>query len=396
MRDASAPTPRSGRHAGRRTLTAEEILDAGARLVGLPAEPGLAWEGLVRATDGFREYAGTSPLASQVFEGSSIRRVANYLALEELARAAAPTGSPGRDSPEFVFVAGLPRTGSSLLHNLLALEPATAALRHVDVENPLWMLGTMSRAEAIVEVERWSEFNDLLDPRLKTVHPMGPEWPDECSVLLATCFAGYDLSVWFGVPTYLDWIRSADLVQPYEFHRRATDIVIAHTEPTARRVVLKSPFHLPHLETLRRLYPIATWVNIVRRVDNVVASYLMLLQISHDALYGRPLPTALRDRWLDVLAEMARASIDLADEAGCHTIRYDELARDPVGTVTRLLDAQGRTISPIHADALRAWLRQPAARQRAPRSSLPTFGLTHDSLPDDLRRYDEAFGPWPT
>ena len=155
--------------------------------------------------------------------------------------------------------------------------------------------------------------------------------------------------------------------------------------------MLKSPFHLLHLSAIRRVLPNARYINLVRRSEHAVSSFLYLLGRNHWALYGKPLPPSSRAQWIRVLSQIAGESIAIASDRRCTTVHYEALARDPVATTGQLLGTFGRAMSGRHRSACAHWLNHAEVKRRG---SGPTTKdeVSHLEVTDEMREYNRYFG----
>jgi hypothetical protein len=103
-------------------------------------------------------------------------------------------------------IVGLPRTGSTLLHNLLALEYGTGSLPYAELCSSSSMLRRRSAKATLGDVCSSLEFAEWADPSLRDLHPMQASWPEDCSLLLANTFTTLELSVPHPLPAYTEWL----------------------------------------------------------------------------------------------------------------------------------------------------------------------------------------------
>src|SRR6201987_2044694 len=185
-----------------------------------------------------------------------------------------------RKIPKPVFITGLPRTGTTLLHSLLAQDTDLFAA-------PLtWQVIYPSSAQGeerrrIRQTESQLKWFELLVPGLKTIHPVSAELPQECVAIMSHCFMSQEFDTMFDLPEYELWLENQDQRPVYDFHKQ----FLQHLRPGTpeRRFVLKAPAHLHSLEAILAVYPDAQIVHTYRDPFQVVPSLANLTFILKSA-----------------------------------------------------------------------------------------------------------------
>jgi hypothetical protein len=317
-------------------------------------------------------------LADLVFDAAVDRAIMNALTTESLAASAA---SPDV-SRRAVAIVGLPRTGSTLLHNVLALAEGATTVSHLNAVNATWRTGAVTRDEALADVTARLDLMDALSPGIRDRHPVQPLWPDECTLLLANTGGSYQWPIMFDLPGHLSWLAGADLGPHYEAYGRALSVL---TDPKAEILVTKSPFHILQLEQLRRTIPGVRIVATVRSSADVVPSWFGLLEAIQAPLYGASgLPQPLVSRWTAALESMAVHLVD-AVEGGLVdvVVQFDDLLTDPVAVARQIV---GDDLAAGLDARVGLWSGHPEAQRRGAPASWISAGASAA-----LRRHDEYF-----
>src|SRR5262249_39705110 len=154
-----------------------------------------------------------------------------------------------------LFITGLPRSGSTFLHGLLAQDPASRVPLHWELRSPSpppqrETYGTDPRIEAAGRQLRWFF---RLAPDFAKIHPIDACMPRECVIMLSHSFLSFQCSSTWFVPSYQAWLEQQDLTPAYRCHRK----FLQHLQWRCRgeRWVLKAPPHLPGLRALFATYP---------------------------------------------------------------------------------------------------------------------------------------------
>ena len=121
-----------------------------------------------------------------------------------------------------LFILGLPRTGTSILHELMAQDPANRVPMTWEVMHPFPPpeTRTFHSDPRIAQVDAHFSGIDRLLPDFKAMHPMGARLPQECVVITQHEFASMVWHTSNRVPSYQNWLDGADLRHVYESHKR--------------------------------------------------------------------------------------------------------------------------------------------------------------------------------
>lgn len=373
------------------SLGVASLLAAATRQLGpeTPASFGFA-EPLERLASALDEEAALTPAgrrgARQALVGSLVvqsRVAAMVTAVPGLTRA--PAQRP-------IFVTGLPRSGTTLLHHLLA--------EHRDLHAPaLWeLLAPAGPRDDPAEQERLvREAAAYVDeyyraaPSFRAIHPLDANGPEECHRLTENAFLSEIFALRYRVPGYADWLRRQDARAAYAYHHDQLRCILRRRP--ARRVVLKCPFHAWHLDELAATYPDAAVIRIHRHPVAAVASACSLTAAIRSARSDHVDLHEIGRWWLAeaerVAAELAagtRYSVPMLD------LRYDDLVRDPLGVVAQVCAFVGESFSAITAERGHRYLAaHPRGRGGVHHYSPEQFGLRSEALNVRFAAYRSAF-----
>ena len=166
-----------------------------------------------------------------------------------------------------LIVLGLPRTGTTWLFELLALDPGARAPLTWEAAAPCPApeLATFATDPRIRQTQ--AGFDAMLQavPELATMHPFGATMPAECNALMQLHFASSNFWASYDVPDYLRWLTEAPAPGAMNIHRRVLQQL--QWKGPKGRWVLKSPPYLLMLEDLLAAYPDACLVQttVIRR-----------------------------------------------------------------------------------------------------------------------------------
>ncbi|GGK35069.1 sulfotransferase family protein [Nocardia camponoti] len=337
-------------------------------------------EGLGVLLDSYRDEAGLTEFGSKMsrffLRGALIAR-----ALSEAAWAAQPPETP-ITAP--IFVTGLPRTGTTALHRLLAADPAHQGLEMwlTEFPQPRPPVDSWASNPAFQQIDAGLRAQQVRDPDFMGLHYMSAGDVEECWQLLRQSSMSHSYECLAHVPSYSRWLAAQDWTPAYARHRRNLQL-IGHNDP--RRWVLKNPSHLFCLDALLAVYPDAIVIQTHRDPATVLASVCSLNDhatrgwstVFTPDVIGR---TQL-DLWARGAAEFAAARAR-HPEATFLDVDFADLRADPVGVVTSIYAALGTEFT----DAARAGVlaldaeSHSGARKPTHNYALADYGLTPDLI----------------
>jgi len=293
-----------------------------------------------------------------------------------------------------VFILGLPRSGTSVLHRLLAADPRHRAPLMWEVRSPSPPTHASEKRRIQSAAQSCSLFNWLV-PTFRYVHAVGAEVPQECVSLMTPTFLSDQFDAMYYVPSYRAWFFRQNLRPAYEYHLR----FLQHLQfrRPACRWILKAPTHMFAIPALLSVYPDALFVQTHRTPVDSMASVSSLVTILRSAFSDAVNPiTVCReaiDYWSDTMERFLPERDRLADNRICD-IKYDEIRCDPIGTVRRIYDYFGWSLSGEAEQRMRALVASQAERQSNHRYDLSQFGSSAEKVLHAFSPYCQRFGPW--
>jgi hypothetical protein len=302
------------------------------------------------------------------------------------------------DAP--LFVVGPPRTGTTILLELLALDPSLRAPIAWEAVQPLPRLddpvadAAERRRLAEAEQELWAD----IDPEFMTMHELASDLPCECVHFLAYDFAGPYWSMHYDTPSFTGWQLEhlETLARVYALHRRMLQTFQHGDEP--RRWLLKSPAHVSTLPQLFAEYPDALVIHTHRDPRKFIASLVSLLGVVRgmrsDAVDVRALGPIMEMTYQLFLegAIAQRTSGEVPDEQIVDS-HFLDLMADPVANVHGLYDRLGLDWPAGHDARIRDYLAaKPKGRHGEHRYSFEAVGLDEDHVRATFAAYVAHYG----
>lgn len=341
-----------------------------------------ALELLVRSCE---ETAALSPGGRRVLSSIVVRHLVNRLLLE----AEVEAGHAGGPIGPMVVVTGLPRTGTTVLHNLLALDPGSRSLRLWEALRPVPPRDGSgpSQADLVARAATWLDRLYELVPDFRAIHAATAEGPEECDALLQNDFASQHFDDMFDAQAYSAWLATASLRAEYRSYARQLRVL---NQGGTRPWILKSPSHLGHLDALLEACPEAMILHCHRSPAEAVPSYASLVLCLRRAYSERVLPELVGRQalWRCETAMNRCLAVRRAQPERFIDVEYRDLLERPLTTVEAVYDQLGRAFPPELPEAVTTWLsRHPQHGHGVHRYDRESFGLSEASL-------RQAFGPY--
>lgn len=305
-----------------------------------------------------------------------------------------------RDRPEVLDeevtvaaeICGLPRTGSTLLHRLLASSPHVTSTLSWETSYPLPFPGEGPGAEQRKERarDRAKLFLEMT-PEFSDIHTIEWDGPEEDVILLDRTFVSMSYDSFYQVPSYGLWLRQTDQTQAYRELREWLQVL--QWQDPARRGrpwVLKSPHHLTAVDTVLDTFPTCKIVMTHRAPAEAVPSYASMVsaicgQYSDDidkVAIGR----YWRDRFVTTLREFTAVRERRPDRFV--DVRFRDVVGDPVERAAWVMTELGL---PADRDSFAAYMeRNRAQRHGSHTYTAEDFGLSVADLKKDFAFYEEV------
>lgn len=344
-------------------------------------------------TRALEEEAQLSAFGRVAVRGTLVSALEQRIRLTAWAKAHPALGEEEIRAP-WVIV-GLPRTGTTLLSFLLALDPRARALLHWEGESPVPppTLATAAEDPRIARSAKRYERLAKLNPAMMSMHPMGATLPQECVALFMYDLRTLGLETQGYVPSYGRWLQSCDMRPAYQQHRLALQ-TLQSAQPT-ERWVLKTPNHLWSLETLLEFYPDARVIWTHRDPGKVVTSVASLNNALQRMFTDRRDPVSVANEWRAKLRHAVCRGIEFEAEqkpGWCHHLRYADFMEDPVREMEQLYAHWGEELTPLHRRRIAVWLQERAQGAFGRHLYDPAdFGWSYEELAADFRDYRERY-----
>jgi hypothetical protein len=294
-----------------------------------------------------------------------------------------------------LVIVGMPRTGTTMLHCLLAEDPQ---FRVLSLAGATPWATNLRRADASISSARtaasWSMGVMRLAPRLRILHNVEANKPEECVHLMQYDFATDHFSLWRHIEGYRAWLRSENMLPHYQYYKLQLKL-LQRLEPNRRRWLLKAPEHLVHFDSLLTVFPDAQIIHIHRDPERAVPSLCSLVstyrRIIDPEFDGRRLGDEFVNSWPQVLDKARRLRYERRRPVV--DVLYADLVNDPINTVRDIYERLGDRFAPELETGLAAWVNtHPQHAHGVHTYELAEFGLSvravRDAFADYCRWYE--------
>lgn len=356
-----------------------------------------AWQsGLSRFCSAAEAEAALTPLGRSIARGSLLGALENRLRMTSFRRRHPEIDAERIERP--IIVIGMGRTGTTILHDLLARDPRNRVplTWEVDAPCPPPERNTYASDARIAAADARLARTDALIPGFKSMHPMGALLPQECVAMLSTEMASVAFQLQFRVPSYSRWLHeAADLDAAYRGHRRWLQLLQWRCPG---RWVLKSPCHLWHLRALLAAYPDARLVQTHRDPLKVLSSLTSLATTLRTMASDAIDPHAIAREWSHWNAVAFEQSVRARREGWIDPERmldlhFSDFVADPFAALRRLYDFAELDWSADAEQRMRAWWKtHPADEHGRHAHRFEDTGLDEGEEREKVKGYVEYFG----
>ena len=245
-----------------------------------------------------------------------------------------------------IIVAGLPRSGTTHLLNLMAADSRLRALPLWESYEPIPLPGEAPLENGVdpryQRCEDTWQMMQALSPLLAVMHPMSPDHIHEELELMGPNFSSYNYE-WLSVsPRWRDHYYACDQTPHYDYMKTVLKILTwqdGDASGKKTRWVLKCPQHLEQLDVLQKVFPDATIAITHRDPVSVIQSAATMLAYGQRINRKQVDLEGLMSYWTDRVIHLLRACVrdhgSLSAERSIDVL-FHEFMADDVGMVGKI------------------------------------------------------------
>jgi len=377
-------------------LEPDELLAAAAEQTGLDDFGEARFrEPLAVLCSALRTEAGLSPAGVTSAWTQLVMLLKNRLLVEDVLKRHPEIHELRVERP--IIIAGLPRTGTTHLHNLMSADPALRSLPYWESLEPVLADAERQQRDApdprVARTEQALEVLNTALPYFRRMHEMTTHHVHEEIQLLAIDFSTMLFETMAVMPSWRDWYKSTDQSPTYRYLE--TVLKVLQWQRGGVRWVLKSPQHLEQFRPLMATFPDATFVVTHRDPVSITASLATMVSYSARLSHERVDPHRIGRYWADRIEDMLHACVDEREVLPADQsldVRFPEFMADDVAMVERIYRVAGQAMTPDVRASMDSFMAEhPRGRHGGVIYELADFGLDREERRRALRFYVERF-----
>ncbi len=306
-----------------------------------------------------REEAGLSPMGKVSSQSQLVKLLSNRLLIEDLVARHPEIRDVEIAQP--IIIAGLPRTGTTHLHNLIAADPAMRSLPYWESLEPVLPASEQpAPGEPDPRLARTAQGLAFLDetvPYFKRMHEMTVDHVHEEIHLLAIDFSTMLFETMAVMPTWRDYYKAHDQTPSYRYLRKVLQVL--QWQRGGDRWILKSPQHLEQFGPLTTVFPDATFVITHRDPVSITASLATMISYTARTSTERVDPPKIGRYWAGRIKDKLRACMrdrHVLPADRSIDVRFDEFMADDVAMVERIYKLANQPFTRDVRDAMDAFM----------------------------------------
>ena len=385
---------------GRSPIRVKRVLAEAKKKVGLTdfGDEGFR-EPLDVLIDSINREANLNPVGRMIIRGRIVGVLINKLVAQDTIKKHPEILEMSVEAP--IVVAGLARTGTTMLHRLIAEDPSIRSLASWEAINPAphTTQGAGGGPDPRVgQAAKAAKGLKYMSPGFFAIHPAEPNAPEEEVILLEQAFLTTTPEAMMNVPTYSKWLEEQDHVPAYQALKRMMQYLQWQRPGPGQPIkwVLKTPHHQEYFDPLLEVFPNATIVHTHR--DPLKTSPSLFSMLTHlQMIFSDEVdPNRVANHWLNKIENMARRTLatrERVQDRSFVDVSYYDLVQDPIAEVERIYQAASKELT---AEAREAMLESRRVNKQHKygrhKYSLADFGMTKDDVEPRIAAYRARFG----
>ncbi len=374
------------------SLDAEKIIAKARKRSGFSGSVPKAEDGLRRLVDSILIDGKPNPFGALAVKGLLERLLYGRYRIEQ--ELAANPWIEKQEIREPVFIIGMPRTGTTILHAILHEDPAHRSPLAWEclLPYPAATPENFRDNEQLHTIEK--EFSQLfkLVPDFRKKHYMEADSPQECLGITALDFNSFQFSAQLYLKTYMEWFSDeSDMLGTMRFHKRFLQY-LQSGGVKADRWLLKSPVHLRRLPEIFEVYPDARIImthrgpaDIVSSTASLISSVRTLYSDHEDPNVTGAEQAMLWSRYFDRFIESRE---NLSRDEQIIDLKFEDFVNDQVGSIRKIYDRFGWELSDEALEKFRLFLEEnPKDKHGKHEYSLDAFGLKEGEVNRQFSKY---------
>ena len=291
-----------------------------------------------------------------------------------------------------VVIVGLPRTGSTMTHRLLASDPRHTAMLWWEGRYPA-MLSDEARGHPKTRMEMGkAEVEAVMQasPEALTIHPWDYKGADEEILLLEHTFFSTVPESFMRLPTYSKWVESQDHIHAYsQLKKMLQYLQWQNPGREKKRWVLKSPHHLGFIDKLLEVFPDSKVIQTHRDPIKTVPSFCSMCANLFEPLTNSYDKNEIGHHWAHKLAKVLNHCMEVsnANKGNFLNLEFKKMIVDPILEMNEVYNFIGEDFTDQAENAMLAWKEENQHEMGAHQYSLEEFGLESTFIDNYFSEY---------
>ena len=376
-------------------INANEILDQAKSETGLSdlGEP-LFFEGLNRLIDSINNEANLNEIGIQAQPIRIQGLLINRLRFEEDLKKFPEILDQEIIAP--IVIVGLPRTGSTMTHRLLASDPNHTAMLWWEGRYPALLPGE-KRGDIETRMELGKAEVDAVvaaSPEALDIHPWDYKGADEEILLLEHNFLSTVPESFMALPSYSKWIEEQDHTLAYEDLKKFIQYLQwQNPGREKKRWVLKSPHHLGFIDKMISVFPDAKIIQTHRDPIKTVPSFCSMCANLFEPLTTNFDKVFIGKHWSNKLTRALNHCMNISEQHPDNflDLEFLNMIKDPIDEMKKIYEFIGEPFGEKTEVAMEAWREENKHEMGAHKYSLEEYDLTESQINDNFAKYQQKY-----
>ena len=351
-------------------------------------------EGFLCLVQSINEEADLNDIGMEAQQHRLIGILANLLRIEDACIQYPEILNEEIKSP--IVIVGLPRTGSTMTHRLLASDPRHTAMLWWEGRYPA-MLPNEARGHPDERMEMGkAEVEAVMQasPEALTIHPWDYKGADEEILLLEHTFFSTVPESFMRLPTYSKWVESQDHIHAYA----QLKIMLQYLQwqnpgRDKKRWVLKSPHHLGFIDKLLKIFPDSKVIQTHRDPLKTVPSFCSMCSNLFEPLTNSYNKNEIGHHWAHKLAKVLNHCMEVSNlnKENFLNLEFKKMIKDPILEMEEVYNFIDEDFTDQAENAMNAWKEENQHEMGAHQYSLEEFGLESSFIDSYFSEYIDQY-----
>ena len=291
-----------------------------------------------------------------------------------------------------VVIVGLPRTGSTMTHRLLASDPNHTAMLWWEGRYPAMLEGEQ-RGDPLDRMEMGkAEVEAVMQasPDALTIHPWDYKGADEEILLLEHTFFSTVPESFMRLPSYSNWVESQDHIHAYKQLKKMLQYLQWQNPGREnKRWVLKSPHHLGFIDKLLLVFPDSKVIQTHRDPFKTVPSFCSMCANLFEPISNSYDKEEIGHHWANKLAKVLNHCMKISklNKENFLDLEFNKMIKDPISEMTEVYNFIEEDFTDQAENAMKAWKEENQHEMGAHQYSLEEFNLDNSFIDENFSEY---------